>query len=110
MLRPLFTIVFLTVFAGLASAQDADPSHGEEVFVAQKCAMCHSIAGKGQQKGPLDDVGSRLSAEEIRLWIVDAKMMTAKTNAARKPPMRTYKLEKADLDALVSFLQTLKAP
>jgi mono/diheme cytochrome c family protein len=100
----------LGVLGGVASAQDGDPAHGEQVYAAQKCAMCHSIAGKGQQKGPLDDVGSRLSAEEIRLWIVDAKMMTAKTNAARKPPMRTYKLEKADLDDLVSFLQTLKAP
>jgi len=36
--------------------------------------------------------------------------MTAKTKAERKPPMRSYELEKADLDALVAFLQTLKAP
>lgn len=110
MLRPLFTMVFLTAFAGLASAQGADASHGQEVYTAQKCAMCHSIAGKGNPKGALDNVGSRLSADEIRMWIVDAKQMTAKTKAERKPPMRSYELEKADLDALVAFLQTLKAP
>ena len=110
MSRLLFTMVVLAAFGGVASAQDADPSHGEEVYVAQKCTMCHSIAGKGNPKGALDNVGSRLSAEELRLWIIDAQMMTEKTKAARKPPMRSYKLEKADLDALVSFLQTLKAP
>jgi mono/diheme cytochrome c family protein len=35
----------LTV-AGFASAQDAK-AKGEAVFAAQKCSLCHSIAGKG---------------------------------------------------------------
>jgi hypothetical protein len=71
--------------------------------------VCHSIAGKGNAKGPLDDVGSRLSAEEIRQWMVNPAEMTKKTNAARKPPMRAYpNLPKEDLDGLVAYMLSLK--
>ena len=40
-----------------AFAQDALAQKGEKVFADQKCAMCHSIAGKGNAKGSLDKVG-----------------------------------------------------
>jgi hypothetical protein len=57
----------------------------------------------------LDDVGSRLTAEEIRMWLVDPAEMTKKTNAARKPAMRAYpKLAKEDLDGLVAYMSSLK--
>jgi mono/diheme cytochrome c family protein len=87
-----------------ASAQD----RGAQLFVEQKCSLCHSIAGKGNVKGALDDVGSKLSADEIRAWITDAKAMTAKTKAPRKPEMKAYTLEKPDVDALVTYLSGLK--
>ena len=81
----------------------------EAVFAAQKCSLCHSVAGKGNPKGALDDVGSKLKADEIRAWIVDAKTMTAKTGATRKPEMKSYaSLPKDDVDNLVAYLQTLK--
>jgi hypothetical protein len=35
--------------------------------------------------------------------------MTAKTKAARKPPMKSYTLGKDDLDALVAYMKSLKA-
>jgi uncharacterized protein (TIGR01732 family) len=34
--------------------------------------VCHSIAGAGNKKGPLDKVGTKLSADDIRAWITDA--------------------------------------
>jgi mono/diheme cytochrome c family protein len=78
---------------------------GAVVFAAQKCSICHSLDGKGMAKGPLDGVGTKLSADEIRQWIVNPADMTAKTNATRKPLMRAYpNLPKDDLDALVAFL------
>lgn len=99
--------LFLLGVAGTASAQDK--AKGEAVYAAQKCSLCHSIAGKGNPKGALDDVGSKLKADEIRAWIVDAKSMTAKTGATRKPEMKSYaSLPKDDVDALVAYLQTLK--
>ena len=93
--------------AAAASAQDLKEK-GQQTFTAQKCSLCHSIAGKGNAKGPLDDVGSKLSADEIRSWIVDAKGMTAKTKATRKPEMKSYSLPKEDVDALVAYLSSLK--
>jgi len=94
------------ITAGTASAQDA--AAGAKVFADQKCALCHSVAGKGNAKGPLDDVGSKLSAADIRSWIDDAPGMTAKTGATRKPAMKAYSLPKGDVDALVAYLTTLK--
>jgi mono/diheme cytochrome c family protein len=93
---------------GLASGQDAKVEKGEKVFTDQKCSLCHSIGGHGNAKGPLDDVGSKLSADEIRQWITDAKGMAAKTKATRKPEMKQFSLPKDDVDALVAYLQTLK--
>ena len=91
-------------FAASANAQDK----GAQVFADQKCSLCHSIAGKGNVKGALDLVGGKLSADEIRSWINDAKGMTAKTNATRKPEMKAFTLPKEDVDALVTYLSALK--
>lgn len=82
---------------------------GKKVYTANKCQICHSIDEVGNKKGPLDGVGKKLSAEEIRAWMVDAEGMTKKTKAPRKPLMKSYpKMEKADLDALVAYMQSLK--
>ena len=53
-----------------AAAQDAaQVKKGEAVYAAQKCSMCHVIAGKGNKANPLDGVGKKLSAEDIKAWI-----------------------------------------
>jgi len=93
------------VMVGSAAAQVAP---GAKVYADQKCSVCHSIAGKGNAKGPLDDVGTKLSAAEIHAWLTDAVGQTAKTKATRKPIMKNYTLPKEDLDALVAYLATLK--
>ena|SRR3989304_228978 len=104
-------IVFgmMVCFAGAttAYAQDA-AAKGEAVFTAQKCGLCHSVGAKGNKKGPLDGVGSKLSADDLRAWVVDATGMTAKTKATRKPVMKNYNLPKEDLDALVAYMASLK--
>ena len=102
------SFLLITAF-GASPAIAQDVKKGEQVYAAQKCSMCHSLDGKGQAKGPLDGVGSKLSADEIREWIVHPAEMTKKTNATRKPPMRAYpNLPKEDLDALVAFLASKK--
>ena len=108
MFRSIIIAVALSVgVAAGAAAQDAK-AKGEKVYADQKCSLCHSIAGKGNAKGPLDEVGSTLSADELRQWITDAKGMTAKTKAPRKPEMKSYTLPKDDVDALVAYLGSLK--
>lgn len=92
-----------------AGAATSSPGKGEAVYAAQKCSMCHSIDGKGQAKGPLDGVGTKLTADEIREWIAHPAEMTKKHNATRKPVMKAYpNLPKEDLEALVAFLASKK--
>ena len=107
MIRTPFLVVAVFLLAGHAFAQDA--MRGKQVYADSKCSICHSVAGAGNKKGPLDDVGSRLSAADIRLWITNAPEMAAKAKAERKPAMKAYpNLAKEDLDALVAYLGTLK--
>ncbi len=94
----------------LAQAEKKDVAQGEKVFNSQSCHMCHSIAGKGNTKHPLDGVGSKLSADEIRGWLKDPKDMAAKAHVELKPEMPSFgsKLSKEQMDALVDYLETLK--
>ena len=99
----------ITICAGMAaSAAAQDAKKGEQLFADQKCTLCHSVGDKGNKKGPLDGVAAKLKPAEIREWITDAKGMTAKTKATRKPEMKAYSLPKEDVDALVAYLETLK--
>jgi len=92
-----------------ALAQDA-AKKGAEVYAAQKCQTCHSIAGKGKTTNPLDGVGGKLSADDIKQWITDPKAAAAKAKSTKKPPMpaKYGHLPAADLDALVAYMQSLK--
>ena len=100
-------MVFSLCGAAVVMPQNAK-TNGAKIFTDEKCVLCHSIAGKGNTKGPLDEVGSKLSTAEIREWITDAKTMTAKTKAERKPEMKAYTLAKDEVDALVAYLSTMK--
>jgi mono/diheme cytochrome c family protein len=94
-----------------AGAQDAAVvKKGEQVYAAQKCSVCHSIAGKGKKTNPLDGVGTKLSADEIKQWILDPKGMATKAKSTKKPPMaaKYSGLPAADVDALVAYMASLK--
>jgi mono/diheme cytochrome c family protein len=107
-MRRVLTAGLFCITAALPAAAQDLKAKGEKLFVDQKCTLCHAIAGKGNAKGPLDEVGSKDSAADIRAWLSDANAMTAKTGATRKPAMKQFSLEKDDVDALVAYLTTLK--
>jgi mono/diheme cytochrome c family protein len=92
-----------------AAAQDA-AKKGEEVYTAQKCQMCHAVAGKGSKANPLDGVGAKLSAADIKQWITNPTEAAAKAKSTKKPPMpsKYASLPAADVDALVAYMQSLK--
>jgi len=109
MMRALVPVMLLAALSCSSTVSAQDPvSKGKDVYTAQKCSVCHAIAGTGNKKGVLDGVGAKLSAAEIRSWITDAPAMAAKAKAERKPPMKAATLAMDDLDALVAYLQTLK--
>jgi mono/diheme cytochrome c family protein len=112
MLATVALIVALGLNTSLpaSAAQDDAVKKGEQVYAAQKCSICHSIGGKGGKQSPLDGVGTKLTADEIRQWILKPTEMTAKTKSTKKPPMpdKYSKLPAADIDALVAYMQSLK--
>lgn len=90
-------------------AQDAKVQQGMKVFDAQKCSMCHAVAGKGNKKAPLDGVGKKLSEAQIKEWIVEPAAAAKKANSTVKPAMKAYpSLPAADLEALVAYMASLK--
>ena len=109
-LRGTFVMTAWLAAMGVASGQDqAQIERGMKAYADQKCSVCHAIGGKGNTKGSLDDVGTRLKADEIREWIMSPVEMAKKTKAERKPPMKAFpNLSKKDVDALVAYLPTLK--
>jgi mono/diheme cytochrome c family protein len=116
MIRPLVAIAFGGLALGMGAAglaQDAKVEKGKAVYDAAqpiKCKICHSIAGSGT-KGPLDGVGAKLKADEIKAWLRTPKEMAEKAKAIRKPAMPAYpkeKLSDEDLDALTAYLLSLK--
>jgi mono/diheme cytochrome c family protein len=81
---------------------------GRALYVAQGCASCHSVAGEGNLRAPLDGVGRRRTAAGIRDWMLGtgpaATELTARSLQAKE---RFRSLSEADLQALVEYLQSL---
>lgn len=95
----------------VARAQDAAlVKKGEQLYAAQKCNICHAIAGKGKATSPLDGVGKKLTPAQIREWLVNPVEAAAKAKSTKKPPMpaKYAKLPPAEIDALVAYMQSLK--
>ena len=82
---------------------------GRKVFEAQRCARCHSIAGEGNPRNPLDGVGKRRSAEAIRQWILASAEIKDQLPAPYFQAKQTYQnLSPEELDALITYLQSLQ--
>ena len=101
----LLLIVLMAACGDGAVAQpdEARVTRGADVYREQKCQACHSIAGVGNKRYPLDGVGARRTEEEIRKWIVAPREMNPTVSK------RAYdRLPKADLEALVAYLKSLR--
>lgn len=95
-----------------AESIEPDSQHikaGQQVFEQQGCARCHSIAGKGNSGNPLDGVGVRRTAEEIRDWIIAADGLQGILPARVFKLKQSYaKLPDHDLEVLVIYMQSLR--
>jgi mono/diheme cytochrome c family protein len=102
----IVVLVSAPAFAGQGAADK-----GAAVYAAQKCSMCHSVAGKGG-KLALDGAAAhlnKLSAADITEWITKPAEAAKKHASTAKPPMRAYaSLSKEDLDNLVAYMVSLK--
>jgi cbb3-type cytochrome oxidase cytochrome c subunit len=90
---------------------------GKEQWNLQECYNCHKLFGEGGKKrGPeLDNIGNLLTAEQLKQKILDPQSWMAegfeKEYEKKKMPDKYKELmEDKEIDALVTFLTTLKNP
>ena len=77
--------------------------------MTHKCSMCHSIAGKGNKKYPLDGVGGKSSAADIKEWLVNPDAQHREETEKPVMKMKSYKtLSAQDIDDLVAYVGSLK--
>ena len=117
MTRTLGLIVVTLSLAGTAaSAQAPDPklaNDGKKLYATYKCDKCHQIAGRGSKKGPLDGVGAKLSAADMKRWFTHPAEMEAKLEKKPKGTdamsyaLKTKGIEPGEIDALVAYMMTL---
>ncbi|MCW8901999.1 MAG: cytochrome c [Gammaproteobacteria bacterium] len=78
---------------------------GRKIYQEQNCSACHSIAGKGNPRTPLDGVGTRRTAEELRNWIIGSDSLQGLLpDSIRRLKQRYKELSDNELDALVNYL------
>jgi mono/diheme cytochrome c family protein len=107
----LVAIASLFGIGGWAGVQDPRRIEaGRKIYESEGCAKCHMIAGRGNRMFPLDGVGAKLSADEIRRWLTNTREMedALPKAPAIKMSTRKYDFNDADLAAVVAFLQSLK--
>jgi mono/diheme cytochrome c family protein len=80
---------------------------GRRVYTEQGCALCHSIAGQGSPRSPLDGVGTRLSADEISRWITPSRHPAASKNFQARHAQNT--LTDSQRAALLTYLRSLRS-
>jgi ubiquinol-cytochrome c reductase cytochrome b subunit len=75
---------------------------GSQLFFVKGCEFCHTVAGHGGQRGPnLSTVGDRLTAQEMTTRIL---------NGATNMPAFSGNMTAGELDLLIAFLESRKAP
>lgn len=93
----VFAVVALMTVAAQAEGK------GEQIF-KQKCVMCHIVKGKGGAIGPeLTKISSGMKEKDIKSQLENPKKQNPSSSM---PSFKT--LPKADMDALLGYLKTLK--
>jgi len=93
--------------APIAPADAALVESGRRVYTEQNCARCHAIAGRGNPRSPLDGVGARLSAAEIRRWIAPSQEAATLSNSFQARHANLT-LTEPQREALVAYLRSLR--
>lgn len=119
-------VVFATVFAGLrnlggeavAAPSVAKPSAAATTaagaakpvppaFERLRCSGCHSIGGIGNPSSPLDGIGARMGAAEIRDWTL-ATGRAREEISARTAQRKSQAANDPELQALIDYLAASK--
>ena len=109
-IRWIAVLAALTFVSGMTlSAQDPKQVEaGKKVYDAYKCQKCHKTGEPDSKLSPLDGVATKLTADEIRLWLVSPDEMTAKMKKKPKVKMKKTDYKPGELDALMAYMLSLK--
>jgi len=81
---------------------------GRHIYEQQGCGFCHSIDGHGNPRNPLDSVGTKRTASELRNFIIGADTLEGLLPTGIRKMKQKYKELSADeLNALVIYMQSL---
>lgn len=95
----------------LAAEPAPDPQRvlaGRAVYEAQGCAICHTLAGEGDNQYPLDGIGARMNSEQIRLSIAPTSDMRGRFLDGVYEAKQGYQaLPQEDMENLVAYLRSV---
>lgn len=87
----------------------ADSLRGRAAFEARGCMRCHSVAGVGSPRYPLDGVGSRRTPAELRAWTVGADVLADSLAPGVLRTKQAFReIPARELDAILAYLASLK--
>ena len=113
--RAPLAFVILAALGATLAGQNADTRgdrgqvrHGKTIYAREGCAKCHYLAGKGGNvQHPLDGVGTKFTAEQIRNILASPRTVFPAHIPAEGMP--SYgKLARADFGDLVAYVCSLK--
>lgn len=107
--RPLLpaALAAAAVIALAAPARAADAADGKEVFLAQKCNLCHSVSGAGIEattsneklKGPDLSSAPRHDADFLEAYLQQEETLDGKKHKKK------YNGSEGDFDVLIAWLR-----
>jgi len=93
-------------------ARPLDPERieaGRKVYEERGCAICHTIAGEGDNQYPLDGVGGRMNAAQLRDHIAPPDAMRPKFPEAVFEIKSDYRdMPDGEMNDLLEYLSSLR--
>lgn len=96
--------------AAVPAQLQRDSVAGRAVFVKAGCERCHSVAGVGSRRYPLDGVGARRSAASLRAWMLgEGAVRDSLSPSAVRAKEAYVRMPAKELDQLLNYLGALRA-
>jgi mono/diheme cytochrome c family protein len=82
---------------------------GRAIYARERCATCHSIAGAGNPRAPLDGVGDRRGPDELKAWTTGSGRAAELLPAGIIRRKERYRaMAEEDLEAMMVYLSSLR--
>lgn len=87
-------------------AHDKKSITGRSLFETQHCGTCHSFAGVGNPRLPLDGIGQKMSDQEMQNWITGSGAATNTLSAFIIKRKQGYKeMPEEQMRLLIAYLR-----